>query len=124
MLRSGCAALRNCGGQVAGRANGGDTTTEKGLSGLFSVRAAALRTPHRITGVLLCANVSKAKVHLRIITVMRIKKTGRKEQAPGKGYEWRTKVVLLGCLPAPAAAAAAAYAPACCYQRNTQPGAY
>lgn len=26
MLRSGCAALRNCGGKVAGRANGGDTT--------------------------------------------------------------------------------------------------
>lgn len=124
LLRSGCAALRNCGGKVAGRANGGDTTLEKGLSGLFSVRAAALRTPHRITGVLLCANVSKAKVHLRIITVMRIKKTGRKEQAPGKGYEWHTKVVLLGCLPAPATAAAAAYAPACCYQRNPQPGAY
>lgn len=25
MLRSGYAALRNCGGKVAGRANGGDT---------------------------------------------------------------------------------------------------
>lgn len=29
MLRSGCAALRNCGGKVAGRANGWDTTTGK-----------------------------------------------------------------------------------------------
>lgn len=124
MLRSGCAALRNCGGTVGSKASGWDTTTAKGLSGLFSVRAAALRTPHRITGVLLCANVSKAKVHLRIITVMRIKKTGRKEQAPQKSYEKRPKVVLLGCLPAPAAAAAAAYAPACCYRRNAQPGAY
>lgn len=123
MLRSGYAALRNCGGKVAGRANGGDTTTEKGLSGLFSVRAAALRTPHRITGILLCANVSKAKVHLRIITVMRIKKTGRKEQAPEKSYEKRPKVLLLGCLPAPASAAAAAHAPACCNQRISQPGA-
>lgn len=29
-------------------------------------------------------------------TVMRVSKAGGKEQAPGKGYEWRTKVVLLG----------------------------
>lgn len=61
---------------------------------------------------------------MRITPVIRIKKAGGKEQAPGKGYEWRTKVVPLGCLPAPAAAAAAAYAPACCYKRNAQPGAY
>ena len=51
MLRSGCAALRNCGGKVAGRANGGDTTPEKGLSGLAF---AVLRT--RITGFVLCEN--------------------------------------------------------------------
>lgn len=55
---------------------------------------------------------------------MRVTKAGGKEQAPGNGYEWQTKVVLLGCLPAPASAAAAAYAPACCYRRNAQPGAY
>lgn len=60
LLRSGYAALRNCGEKVAGKENGWDTTPGKGLSGLFSVRAAALRTPHRITGVLLCVNVSKA----------------------------------------------------------------
>ena len=119
LLRSGYAALRNCGGKVAGRANGWDTTPEKGLSGLFSV---GLRP--RITVIQLYANISKNKVYLRITPVIRIKKAGGKEQAPGKGYEWRTKVVLLGCLPAPASAAAAAYAPACCYQRNTQPGAY
>ena len=55
---------------------------------------------------------------------MRVTKAGGKVQATGKGYEWHTKVVLLGCLPAPASAAAAAYAPACCYRRNAQPGAY
>lgn len=60
LLRSGCAALRNCGGKVSDKETGWDTTPGKGLSGLFSVRAAALRTPHRITGVLLCVNVSKA----------------------------------------------------------------
>jgi hypothetical protein len=51
LLRSGCAALRNCGGKVAGRANGGDTTLEKGLSGLAF---AALRA--RITGFILFEN--------------------------------------------------------------------
>lgn len=51
MLRSGCAALRNCGGKVAGRANGGDTTLGKGLSGLAF---AVLRT--RITGFILFEN--------------------------------------------------------------------
>lgn len=110
MLRSGCAALRNCGGKVAGRANGGDTTPGKGLSGLFSD---GLRP--RITVIQLYANISKNKVYLRITPVIRIKKAGGKEQTPGKGYEWRPKVVLLRCLPAPASAAATAYAPACCY---------
>lgn len=119
LLRSGCAALRNCGGKVAGRANGGDTTPGKGLSGHFSD---GLRP--RITVIQLYANISKNNVYLRITSVIRIKKAGGKEQAPGKGYEWRTMVVLLGCLPAPASAAATAYAPACCYQRNAQPGAY
>ena len=119
LLRSGCAALRNCGGKVAGRANGWDTTPGKGLSGLFSD---GLRP--RITVIQLYANISKNKVYLRITPVIRIKKAGGEEQAPEKGYEWHTKGVLLGCLPAPAAAAAAAYAPACCYQRNAQPGAY
>lgn len=60
---------------------------------------------------------------MRITPVIRIKKAEGKEQAPGKGYEWRTKVVPLGCLPAPASAAAAAHAPACCNQRISQPGA-
>lgn len=54
---------------------------------------------------------------------MRVSKAGGKEQAPGKGYESRPKRQLLGRLPAPAPAAAAAPAPACCYRRNTQPGA-
>lgn len=44
MLRSGYAALRNCGEKVAGKANGWDTTPGKGLSGLFSVRAASVPT--------------------------------------------------------------------------------
>lgn len=51
LLRSGCAALRNCGEKVAGRANGGDTTPGKGLSGLAF---AALRA--RITGFILFEN--------------------------------------------------------------------
>ena len=51
MLRSGCAALRNCGEKVAGRANGGDTTPGKSLSGLAF---AALRA--RITGFILFEN--------------------------------------------------------------------
>ena len=54
LLRSGCAALRNCGGKVAGRANGWDTTPEKGLSGLFSD---GLRP--RITVIQLYAIISK-----------------------------------------------------------------
>lgn len=57
LLRSGCAALRNCGGKVAGRANGWDTTPEKGLSGLFSD---GLRP--RITVIQLYAIISKNKV--------------------------------------------------------------
>ena len=60
---------------------------------------------------------------MRITPVIRVTKAGGKEQAPEKSYEKRPKVLLLGCLPAPASAAAAAHAPACCYQRNTQPGA-
>ena len=54
MLRSGYAALRNCGGIAAGKANGGDTTTENGLSGLGF---AALRA--RITVIQLYAIISK-----------------------------------------------------------------
>ena len=127
LLRSGCAALRNCGGKVAGRANGGDTTLGKGLSGFLSARAPALRTPPSHNGLCIMRKLEifyNLNVNFAHNTVMRIKKTGGKEQAHGKGYEWRTKVLLLGCLPAPASAAAAAYAPACCYRRNTQPGAY
>ncbi len=51
MLRSGCAALRNCGGIAAAMAYGGDTTLGKGLSGLAF---AALRA--RITGFILFEN--------------------------------------------------------------------
>mgnify|MGYP004670405297 FL=1 len=61
MLRSGCAALRNCGGKVADKANGWDATPGKGLSGLFSVRAAALRTPHRITGIFIICKCIESK---------------------------------------------------------------
>lgn len=50
LLRSGCAALRNCGGKVAGRESGWDTTTGNGLSGLGF---AALRA--RITFIQLYA---------------------------------------------------------------------
>lgn len=119
LLRSGYAALRNCGGEAAGKANGGDTTTANGLPGLGS---AALRA--RITVIQLYANNPKNKVYLRITPVIRVTKAGGQEQSPAKSYDSRPKLVLLGRLPAPAAAAAAAYAPACCYQRNAQPGAY
>lgn len=50
MLRSGYAALRNCGGKVSSSENGGDTTTGNGLSGLGF---AALRA--RITVIQLYA---------------------------------------------------------------------
>lgn len=56
LLRSGCAALRNCGGIAAAMAYGWDTTTENGLSGLGF---AALRA--RITVIQLYAIISKKK---------------------------------------------------------------
>lgn len=54
MLRSGCAALRNCGGKAAGKATGGDTAPGKGRYGLGF---AALRA--RITVIQLYAIISK-----------------------------------------------------------------
>lgn len=54
LLRSGFAALRNCGGIAAAMAYGGDTTPGNGLSGLVSD---ALRA--RITVIQLYAIISK-----------------------------------------------------------------
>lgn len=73
--RACCAAAAPRSATAAGRSQARRTAgirpPVKGLSGLFFVRAT-----HRITSLLLYANGSDVKVHLRIITVMRIKQAG------------------------------------------------
>ena len=90
LLRSGCAALRNCGGKVAGKATGGDTTLVKGLSGFLSARAPALRTPPSHNGLCIMRKLEifyNLNVNFAHNTVMRIKKTGGKQHLTKKSYE-------------------------------------